>query len=118
MRPLIEHGHVYIAKPPLFRLDIGRQKFFALDEKELAVLQKQHPGGEVARFKGLGEMKSEELAVTAMNPETRSIIRVTIDSLGEAETLFSSLMGVSVEPKRAYLETHQTDAYDDSYEMS
>ena len=118
MRPLVEHGHVYIARPPLFRMDVGRQKFFALNEKELADLQKQYPDGEVARFKGLGEMKGPELAATAMSPETRSIVQVTIDNMAEADQMFSALMGVSTEPKKAYLDTHQGEAYERGYDIS
>ena len=118
MRPLVEHGHVYIARPPLFRVDVGRNKYFALNEKELAVLQKQHPDGEVARFKGLGEMKGPELAATAMNPETRSIVQITIDNLGEADRMFTTLMGTPTEPKKAYLDTHQGEAYERGYDIS
>ena len=108
MRPLVEHGHVYIAQPPLYSLRLSRtSKIYAWDEKELSAEMKRHPKGSVTRFKGLGEMDAPDLAATAMNIETRRVVRVTVDSIAEADRLFSDLMGGDSSARRTYLELHQ-----------
>lgn len=110
MRPLVEHGHVFIAQPPLYSLRLSRtSKVYAWDETELAAAMKKHPKGSVTRFKGLGEMDAPDLAATAMNVETRRVVRVTVDSIAEADRLFSDLMGGDSSARRTFLESHQTD---------
>jgi DNA gyrase subunit B len=110
LRPLVEAGYVYIAKAPLFKVTVGsgksKAKYYALDEKELEILNKKYPSGKVTRFKGLGEMDDDELAETTINPKTRTIVQVEIDSLGAASKMFSDLMGKSAAPRKEYLAKH------------
>jgi DNA gyrase subunit B len=110
LRPLIEAGYVYIAKTPLFKVTVGsgknKSKYYALDEEELEVLMKKYSSGKVTRFKGLGEMDDDELAETTINPKTRTIVQIEIDSLGTASKIFSDLMGKSAAPRKEYLAKH------------
>lgn len=113
MRPLVEHGHVYIAQPPLYSVRLSRtSKIYAWDEDELAAILKKNKNGAVTRFKGLGEMDAPDLAATAMNVETRRVVRVTIDSMAEADRLFSELMGDDSGARRAYLDVHRASKID------
>jgi DNA gyrase/topoisomerase IV subunit B len=113
MRPLVEHGHVHIAQPPLYSIRLGRgSKIYAWDEAELATALKKNPKGTVTRFKGLGEMDAPDLSATAMNTDTRRIIQVTIDNMAETERMFSDLMGNDSGARRAYLELHQAKMID------
>ena len=95
MKPLIENGHVYIALPPLYKLTNKKTKkfYYAWDEEELDALKKENPSFEIQRYKGLGEMNSDQLWETTMNPETRQLIRVNIDDLIIAERQVNILMG-------------------------
>jgi DNA gyrase subunit B len=115
MRPVIEGGHLYIAQPPLFKLEAGKKKFFALDEAELADLQKKHGSGRVTRFKGLGEQSAAELGETAIRPETRRIFRVAIDNVGEADREFVSLMGKDAEPRKVFLLKHGGERFEGAF---
>lgn len=113
MRPLVEHGHVYIAQPPLYSIRLGRgSKIYAWDESELAAALKKSPKSTVTRFKGLGEMDARDLSATAMNMDTRRIIQVTIDNMAETERMFSNLMGNDSGARRSYLELHQAKLTD------
>ncbi|HPY96534.1 MAG TPA: DNA topoisomerase (ATP-hydrolyzing) subunit B [Candidatus Cloacimonadota bacterium] len=106
MRPLIEHGHVYIAKPPLFLVRKGKQKIYVFDEEERnnAIMELGEKGVIVQRYKGLGEMNPEQLWETTMDPSNRLIINVRIDDAIEADRMFTVLMGDEVEPRRKFIE--------------
>lgn len=115
MRPLIEEGHVYIAKPPLFRVRVGKdEQHYAQDEGERDRIMKsvKKKNVQVTRFKGLGEMNAEDLADTTMAPEKRAIVQVKLDDAMEAERVFSVLMGDKVEPRRHFIEQHAKEVTD------
>ena len=110
MRPLIEHGYVYAAVPPLFKLTRGKTVRVAYDEKERdrvsAELRGDNPNAKVdiSRFKGLGEMDAHELWETTMDPERRTLKRIELDDAVKADEIFTILMGEKVEPRKEYIE--------------
>ena len=110
MRPLIEHGYVYAAVPPLFKLTRGKTVRVAYDEKERdrvsAELRGDNPNAkaEISRFKGLGEMDAHELWETTMDPERRTLKRIELDDAVKADEIFTILMGEKVEPRKEYIE--------------
>ncbi|NLW55967.1 MAG: DNA topoisomerase (ATP-hydrolyzing) subunit B [Firmicutes bacterium] len=114
MTPLIENGHVYIGMPPLFLAKKGRIQQYCYSEQELEEFYQKHgrQGVVVQRYKGLGEMNAEQLADTTMNPETRTILRVTMEDAVAADEIFSTLMGDRVEPRRHFIQVHAREAKD------
>ena len=105
MRKLIEDGHVYSAMPPLYRITKGKTEKYAYnDEEKEAIVAELGGNFRVERFKGLGEMDKEELWETTMDPERRTILRVTIEDARRCDEIFSTLMGDKVEPRRDFIE--------------
>ncbi|MEU2654238.1 DNA topoisomerase (ATP-hydrolyzing) subunit B [Streptomyces sp. NPDC007325] len=117
MRPLIEHGHVYLSRPPLYKIKWGRDDFeYAYSDRErdaLVELGKQNgkriKEDSIQRFKGLGEMNAEELRVTTMDVEHRVLGQVTLDDAAQADDLFSVLMGEDVEARRSFIQRNAKD---------
>jgi DNA gyrase subunit B len=113
MRPLIEAGYVYAAKPPLYRVRYRGETYDAMTEAERdRIVEEQCNGNptQVQRFKGLGEMNPDQLWETTMNPENRVLKQITVDDAAAADRMFNVLMGDAVEPRKQFIKEHATDA--------
>ena len=106
MRPLLDAGYVYIAKPPLYQVKQGKRAIYLDTDAELKEWQKENPNARytIQRYKGLGEMNEDQLWETTMNPENRRMLQVTVEDAIEAEAVLEMLMGDDVEPRRAFIE--------------
>lgn len=111
MKELVEQGYVYIAQPPLYLVKKGKEQAYAWNEEQRKGLVEKLAGGKedsvnIQRYKGLGEMNAQQLWDTTMNPNTRTLKQVTIESAAEADMIFSMLMGDEVAPRREFIESH------------
>ncbi len=108
---LVHRGYIYIAQPPLFRADIGKERNYLKDESALRAFEAEHPNRkiEISRFKGLGEMDWPELGVTTMDVATRSLLQVSVEDAAIADSIFSRLMGDDVEARRGFIQENAHD---------
>jgi DNA gyrase subunit B len=108
---IVKHEFVYIAQPPLFRADIGKERTYLKDEAALREFEAAHPNSKIKvnRFKGLAEMDWEELGETTMNPATRTLLRVSVEEAAIADEVFSTLMGDDVEARKGFIQENAKD---------
>ncbi|MFW5922366.1 MAG: DNA topoisomerase (ATP-hydrolyzing) subunit B [Halodesulfurarchaeum sp.] len=113
MRPLLENGHIYAIKPPLYRIRYRGETYDAMTEADRERIVEEECNGnptQIQRFKGLGEMNPEQLWESAMNPENRILKRITVEDAAAADRMFSVLMGDAVGPRKQFIQEHATDA--------
>jgi len=110
MKPLVEGGNVYVACPPLYKIEYNKKSYYLFDEQELNAKLKEIDGNpSIQRYKGLGEMNPEQLWETTMNPETRVLKKITLEDVLEADEMFTILMGDKVEPRKDFIYKHSLD---------
>jgi len=113
MKPLIERGNIYIAQPPLFKIEYNKKSHYLFDDKALEEKLKEIDGNpRIQRYKGLGEMNPEQLWETTMNPKYRVLKRIELEDNIEAENTFTILMGGKVEPRKEFIYEHSLDVKD------
>ena len=119
MRPLIEEGHLYIAMPPLFKVEEGKKVTYLYTNEEFKdyVRDKDNSTYRVQRYKGLGEMNADNLSLTTMNPETRNLIKVNISDAAMAEKRVSVLMGDAVEPRKEWINENVDFSLEDDFKI-
>ena len=117
MKPLIEDGHLYIAMPPLYRLQIGNKEHYVWTNEELKELTKGKSNYKISRYKGLGEMNASQLWETTMDPEQRSLVKVNIEDVALAEKRVSVLMGDAVEPRKNWINENVIFSLEDNYQI-
>ncbi len=110
MKELVKEGHVFIAQPPLYKINFGKTRLYAYSDNELAEITSEHRNAEVQRFKGLGEMNPKQLWETTMNPQTRKLLKVSVEDAVLADQIFTLLMGQEVEPRRKFIQDHALEA--------
>ncbi len=109
MRPLVEAGYIYIAQPPLYSTVVNKAKIYLKDDPARDAYVADHPNAEFQRLKGLGEMDAKELWETTMNPETRTLLQITVEQAAIADEVFAVLMGDDVESRKQFIQTNASD---------
>lgn len=110
MKPLVERGNIYIAQPPLYKIEYNRKSYYLFNEKELEAKLKEIEGNPgIQRYKGLGEMNPEQLWNTTMNPKTRYLKKIKMEDVLEADEMFTTLMGNKVEPRKEFIYKHSLE---------
>ncbi|MDD6466631.1 MAG: DNA topoisomerase IV subunit B, partial [Erysipelotrichaceae bacterium] len=117
MRPLIEQGMVYLAMPPLYKIQKGKEIHYAYSDEELNEYKDKMGKADIQRYKGLGEMNASQLWETTMDPAHRSLVQVSIENVLSADKRVSVLMGDKADLRRAWIESNVAFTLEDEYEM-